>query len=126
MARILLIDDADGILAATGAMLRLLGYEVVTAQSGEEGLAQYEKAQFDLVITDLRMPGLDGHEVIAAIRRINPEARIVASEGSISANPMGTDGVVRHLDVDGRLQKPYNVASLKAVIAKAMGTPGEA
>ncbi len=102
-------------------MLRYMGNEVVTSRTGEDGIEHYRRKPFDIVITDMRMPGISGSDVIAAIRQIDPHARIIASEGSLSADPMGSGGP-RHIPgTSGRLQKPYSVDALTAEIAKVMG-----
>lgn len=123
MARILLVDDAEPILDATGTVLRILGHEVVTVMSGDDGVAEFRKKPFDVVITDMRMPGLSGRDVITALRQIDPEVRIIVSEGSISAHPLGSGDAAGQLRVDGHLQKPYTADKLTAEIAKALASP---
>jgi PAS domain S-box-containing protein len=79
--RILLIDDEEGIRKVMGIDLRDAGYEVWTAASGEEGLEIFSRQQPTLVITDIKMPGMDGIEVLRRIKAINPETEVIIITG---------------------------------------------
>jgi chemosensory pili system protein ChpA (sensor histidine kinase/response regulator) len=68
-SRILLIDDSLSIRKFVGKMLEGVGYQVETANDGEEGLRRAAERSYDLIITDLEMPKLNGYEVIHAMRR---------------------------------------------------------
>ncbi len=75
--KILLIDDEARILQTFARTLRLAGYAVTTAEGGQEGLALYQQEQPDIVLLDLRMPGMDGLEVLQAMRERDPEANVI-------------------------------------------------
>jgi CheY-like chemotaxis protein len=81
--RILLIDDNKHGLDARRVLLEDLGYQIDTACCGEEGLTEFEKAAFDLVVTDYRMPDLHGSEVIKRIRTLNASVPIVMLSGYV-------------------------------------------
>ena len=84
---ILLIDDnRDGLLVRR-ALLEEAGYRVTAATNGEEGLKLFETSTFDLVVTDYRMPKMDGLQVIQKIRTEKPGARIVLLSGFV--DPLG-------------------------------------
>ncbi|HXS97138.1 MAG TPA: response regulator [Candidatus Limnocylindrales bacterium] len=75
--QILLVDDnRDGLLVRR-SLLEELGYQVKVANCGEEGLKLYETTNPDVVVTDFRMPHMDGIELIRRIRTLNANARIV-------------------------------------------------
>jgi len=76
-ARVLVVDDEKDILKALEFLLRAEGYAVSTAISGEEALDLYKKENFDIVLTDLKMPGMDGLTLLEEIRKINPEATVL-------------------------------------------------
>lgn len=77
--RILVVDDEARVLLILHDTLQRLGssFEVVTAQSSSEALKMARKEAFDLVITDLRMPGMDGVELTRALRSMYPEVPVI-------------------------------------------------
>ncbi len=84
---VLLVDDnRDGLLVRS-SLLEELGYRVQIAKSGEEGLKLFESANFDVVVTDYRMPRMNGVELIERIRKVNPNARIILLSGFVE--PLG-------------------------------------
>ena len=78
---ILLIDDEADILRVLSMSLRADGYEVATAESGEEGIAQCLQLQPDIVITDIKMPGMDGIEVLKEVKRLSDETEVIIVTG---------------------------------------------
>ena len=79
MYRVLIIDDEKMILDMLRQALSLSGYNVETASEGQEGLQMFENGMFDLVITDILMPGIDGHGVAQYIRNSGrPQTPIIA------------------------------------------------
>jgi CheY-like chemotaxis protein len=81
---ILIIDDESGVREITRMLLQSRGYRVLVADSGPVGLSLYRgHPRIDAVVTDMMMPGMQGGEVIAQLRSINPDARIVAMSGVI-------------------------------------------
>src|SRR5579862_7598169 len=85
--QILLVDDNPDGLVVRKALLDELGYRVQLAGNGEEGLKLYEASNFDVVVTDYRMPRMDGVELIGRIRKLNPNARIILLSGFVE--PLG-------------------------------------
>ncbi len=81
MARVLVIDDDEEIRTLVKRMLVGEGHQVEEALDGAEGLRLFGKRPPDLVVTDINMPGLDGHEVITAIRVRHAEVPIIAVSG---------------------------------------------
>ena len=84
---ILLVDDnRDGLLVRR-SLLEEIGCCVQIAVNGEEGLKLFESAKFDVVVTDYRMPSMDGGELIQRIRMVDPDARIILLSGFVE--PLG-------------------------------------
>lgn len=80
-AKILVIDDEEIVRISCKRALIPAGYEVDAAASGKEGLDFFEKGKYDLVIIDLKMPGIDGISLMAYIKRLSPEQNIMIMTG---------------------------------------------
>lgn len=74
--KILVVDDDFAVRQAFNLSLEGLGYQVDTAESGEVGLEKYNKDKYDLIFLDLKMPGINGTEVLNSIRQKNKEIPI--------------------------------------------------
>ena len=85
MARILIADDEAGLREFIGDTLRLDGHEIVEATDGRDAVRRLEERNFDLVITDLRMPHLDGMGVLKKVRAEQPEVEVIVltAHGSV-------------------------------------------
>jgi DNA-binding response OmpR family regulator len=73
----LVVDDEKNIRLTFSATLTQMGFDTRTAASGDEALSQMKKADFDLVLLDFRMPGMDGIEVLRDIRQEHPKVRVI-------------------------------------------------
>lgn len=74
---LLLIDDDESLLEVTSHNLSTGGFSVLEARSGEEGLALFAKKWVDLVVTDVKLSGMDGLSVLAAVKEINPDIPVI-------------------------------------------------
>ncbi len=79
--KILLIDDEPGIRKVLSISLADSGYEVITAESGEEGLELFRENRPIIVLTDIKMPGMDGIELLQQIKREDPETEVIMITG---------------------------------------------
>jgi CheY-like chemotaxis protein len=84
---ILLVDDNKDGLLVRRSLLEELGYSVQIAGNGEEGLKLFEGNSFDVVVTDFRMPRMDGVELIKRMRKVNPNVGVILLSGFIE--PLG-------------------------------------
>ncbi|MDI6801148.1 MAG: response regulator [Thermodesulfovibrionales bacterium] len=80
-SRILVIDDEEIVRLSCKRSLAPEGYEVETAASGNEGLALFEKEKYDLVLIDLKMPGIDGIEILLNMKKKHPEQTAIIMTG---------------------------------------------
>ncbi len=92
-------DNANG-LAARKSVLEELGYRIVTCTSGADALEQFAGSKFDLVVTDYKMPRMDGLELIARLRKYTPDLPIVLVSGYVDSMGMneastGADVVIQ-------------------------------
>ena len=110
MARILLVDDDQSLLRALRIGLSARGYEVLTARSGEEGIAQVSLATPDVMVLDLGLPDIDGIEVCRRVRQWSEVPIIVLSAAGTE------DRKVAALDAgaDDYVTKPFGMAELEA------------
>lgn len=81
MARILVIDDQRSIRSSLKDILEYENYTVELAENGREGLELFAAEQFDVVLTDIKMPEMDGIEVLAAIEEIRPDVPVIMISG---------------------------------------------
>lgn len=81
MTKILVIDDEEANVRVLSISLRSDGYDVATAYSGEEGLEVFKKEPADIVLTDIKMPGMDGIEVLGKIKALEPDAEVIIITG---------------------------------------------
>ncbi|HZA13543.1 MAG TPA: sigma-54 dependent transcriptional regulator [Myxococcaceae bacterium] len=117
MARVLIIDDHDGMREGMAVTLRKHGHEVAAARSGPEGVAAYRKSRFEVVLTDLRMEPVDGLEVVKQLRAHDPEAVVVVvtAYGTIE-----TAVTAMQLGAIDFIEKPFPPEVLRAKVDKAM------
>lgn len=99
-ARILLVDDNVSGSMARKTVLEELGHKIHMASSGVDALEQFSQQKYDLVVTDYRMPRMDGLELIVRLRKQQPEIRIVLVSGfvdTLGLNEAGTgaDAVIQ-------------------------------
>jgi YesN/AraC family two-component response regulator len=81
MGAILLIDDDDLVLQSLSLTLDDSGYTVTTANSGQKAVAICRTESFEVVICDIRMPGMNGIDTLRAIKEIQPDVRTVVITG---------------------------------------------
>ena len=116
MARILLIDDDDFVRGTLSLALRHFGHTVTEAANGKEGLARLENDGFDLLITDIVMPEMEGLEVLRELRRRHPALKTIAISGG-GLQP-GADylHVAKLMGATKVLAKPFTTEVLKAAV----------
>ena len=79
--KILLVDDEEGIRKVLGISLSDSGYKVSTAASGEEALRIFRKMKPPIVLTDIKMPGMDGIELLQKIKEESPDTEVIMITG---------------------------------------------
>ncbi|MEC5388327.1 sigma 54-interacting transcriptional regulator [Uliginosibacterium sp. H3] len=121
--RILLVDDDADLLRLLAIRLKSSGFEVFPAAGGEQALAMLSIQRPDIVVTDLRMPGIDGMALFDGVRRSHPTLPVIVltAHGSI---PDAVEAMQR--GVFGYLTKPYDAAELVAQIHRAIELSGTA
>jgi excisionase family DNA binding protein len=116
--RVLVVDDEASIRDLLSKTLALAEYDVDLAPDGRTALDRLRVMPYDLLITDLKMPGVDGLTVIREARRLKTDLPVVIITG-YSTEASAIEAV--NLGVSGYLTKPFRVPRVLAVAAKALG-----
>ena len=116
--RILVVDDEESIRELLSKTLALADYEVDLAPDGRTALDRLRLVQYDLLITDLRMPGVDGLTVIREARRLKTDLPVIIITG-YSSEASAIEAI--NLGVQGYLTKPFRVPRVLTAAAKALG-----
>jgi DNA-binding response OmpR family regulator len=119
MPTVLVIDDEKGILQIIRQALTQFGHNVETATDGQEGIRKFDDGSFDIVITDIRMPGIDGNGVVKHIRKSDKQSIPVIA---IS----GTPWLMENNAFDMVLAKPFPLKKLVESIGSLVTVPPRA
>jgi two-component system, response regulator, stage 0 sporulation protein F len=114
--KILVVDDEMGIRSLLSELLENEGFEVRAAKDGQESLDEMEREDFDLVITDIQMPRLDGLAMLEAMKRAGRKEKIIIMTGSALAMDLPNEEMPM---VVSRLQKPFRMSNLLDVVSAA-------
>jgi putative nucleotidyltransferase with HDIG domain len=115
--KVLIIDDEDFILQISRDILTKSHYEVKTTSDGREGIKLLENNRFDLVLTDIKMPNINGLEVIRHIRSNNKEIPIIVVTGHGTLD-IAIDSL--RLGAQGFILKPFTPVELRTAVAEAL------
>lgn len=114
--RILLVDDELEFLDVLAERLRARGYDVTTATTPEEAIKLTEKLNFDAIILDLMMPGMDGIETLQHMKNVRPESQVILLTGHASLDKGIEAMKYGALDF---VEKPADLKKLTEKISKA-------
>ncbi|MBL8021190.1 MAG: response regulator, partial [Leptospirales bacterium] len=117
MAKILAVDDSPTVLTMVQQALTMGGHTIVVANDGAEGLSTFAANRFDLVITDINMPIMDGITLIKEIRKSNEEVPILTltTENDESMKLKGSEA-----GATGWVVKPFQPASFLAMVGEVL------
>jgi excisionase family DNA binding protein len=119
-ARILVVDDEASIRDLLAKTLALAEYDVDTAADAATALSRVRASEYDLLIADLRMPGMDGLALVRQVKGMRAELPVIIITG-FSSETSAIEAV--NLGVAGYLRKPFRVPEVLAAAAKALGVP---
>ncbi|MFL5614339.1 MAG: HD domain-containing phosphohydrolase [Gemmatimonadaceae bacterium] len=115
--RVLVVDDEEGIRRAIGKFLKTRGFDVVTAESGDEALSHLGQQGFVLMLCDVRMPGLSGVEVVPRALQLDSELAIMMLT-AVNDAPTATESLSN--GAMDYLMKPVELADLELAIERAL------
>lgn len=116
--KVLVIDDQVGIRALLSEVFTVLGFEVIEAGNGNEGLDVMEKCKPDIILLDMKMPGLSGIETLRLIRARNHHIPIILVT-AYQENDMMSEAEL--LGVSARLVKPFDIEELQRIVRRVCG-----
>ena len=116
MDKILVIDDEEPTLAMFRLFLEAYGYKVLTAENGAKGLEIFRKEKPSIVLTDIKMPGIDGLAVLQQIKEIDPAAEVIVISGH---GEMDLAKQALNLNAVDFINKPNSKEALDAALKKA-------
>jgi two-component system, NtrC family, sensor kinase len=116
MSNLLIIDDEEGIRKLLALSLESDGYEVSTAASGEEGIEIFKSKSPGIVLTDIKMPGIDGIEVLKRIKELSPDTEVIMISGH---GDMDLAIEALKLEASDFLNKPIKDAALSVALRRA-------
>ena len=115
--RILVVDDEKNIRLTMTQALQSLGYEISPAANGQEALLQLTRQEFSLILLDLKMPGMDGLEVLRQVIQLRPDIRVIivsahgTVENAVEAIKLGAVDFI---------QKPFTPQELRQIVTKVL------
>ena len=116
MSKLLLIDDEEPIRKIMGLYLRSKGYEVFTAANGQKGMELFQRESPPIVLTDIKMPGMDGIEVLKRIKQTSPETEVIIITGH---GDMDLAIQSLQLDASDFITKPVGNEALTVALKRA-------
>lgn len=122
MPKILVVEDSPAVRLSVVAYLESLGLEVIEAENGRLALNELQKGPFDLVVTDVLMPEVDGVELIKAIRAEYPGVKVLAMSGGAPNLPAGyVLKMTEMFNADAVLYKPFLNEELRTAVGRLLG-----
>ena len=116
MSKLLFIDDEEGVRKVFSISLRKEGYEVLTAENGEKGLEVFMRETPPIALVDVKMPGMDGIEVLKKIKEINPETEVIIITGH---GDMDSAIQALKLNASDFITKPVSDEALSVALKRA-------
>lgn len=118
--RILIVDDEEELASTLAERLELRDFEVEVATGGSDALKLVRQRDFNVLIADVKMPGIGGLDLMAAVRRENPEVPVIlfTGHGSVAEADRGKragafDYVMKPVDIEALVEKIRNAAARK-------------
>jgi CheY-like chemotaxis protein len=116
--QILVVDNEEDQRRLMSVILTQFGYSVKAVSSAEAALKDIDSENYQLIITDLIMPEMDGTELCERIKRIRPDAKVYAISGHVE---LYDDNKLEQFGFDGIIKKPFSMNTLKETIELAIG-----
>ncbi len=119
--KILIVDDNPNMSVLLSDILEIFEYKGQHAQDGEEALEKLDAERYDMVFTDLRMPKMDGIDLLKAIKEHHPDLPVVVITGYSLGE---TQNLLLTQQADGFLNKPFKVNDIQDLLSRLLGYSG--
>lgn len=119
MATLVIVDDEAGIVEEVKDFFQEEGYQVYTADSGEQGIEMIRRRKPDIVLIDMKLPDISGIEVLKATKEISPRSKTIVITGYVDQALIDQ---AEKLGRDAFLQKPFNLETLRSEVERLFGT----
>lgn len=123
MAKILVIDDDQGVRRLLDTFLRAKGYDVRLAENGPRGLELFRQDHPDIIVLDLKMRGTDGLAVLYHVRRLKQDQRVIMFTGACDST---TEQQIRALGITEIVDKGSSLHGLEEALKRALNSPDPA
>jgi len=114
---VLVVDDQDSIVDLLSDIVEGLGFASDAAHDGQEAIKKFGEGDFQIVITDIKMPRMDGIELMKQIKERRPDVPVIAITGFGTGD---TEGDLSQDGMDGFLEKPFRVAKIEDMICNVL------
>lgn len=119
--QLLIVDDEADIREMIVYLLKKVGASCDEASNGLEALDRMKTKNYDLVITDIRMPKLSGFDLVQKVKKFYPNSKCIALTGGITSDYSATEQSILNQNIDGHLMKPFGEKALVELVAKVLG-----
>ena len=118
--KILVIDDEEGAVLVLTQILTHAGYEVISAQSGKQGVALQRDTRADLIVMDIFLPDLNGIEAIKRLKKSYPNTPIIAISGGTTVAGRDCLELAKEKGADYTFRKPFKMADFVETVGAAL------
>ena len=123
MGSVLIIEDDESVQRMLKLTFEQAGYDVGVASNGRIGIQLYQATPFDLVITDLIMPEMEGLETIAALNQSDPKVKVIAISGGGCSEPQSYLKIAAKMGAARAFSKPVDRHELLAAVKDLLANP---
>jgi len=120
MAKICLIEDEAMIRETLNRILQKLGHEVVTCSDGAQGLIEITKNSYDIVLTDIIMPEVEGIEILQTVKKVSPTTKVIAMSGGGRVGNTDFLEIASSLGADAIIYKPVTKTDFMEALNKCL------
>ena len=120
MAKVLIVEDTEGVRQTLEIMLENSGHTLDVAENGQTALERIEHGDYDVVITDIIMPEVDGNDVILALRKMARPPKVIAISGGGMKVDKDEALMLARSQADTVLKKPFTHRELQDALARTL------